>query len=158
MKLRSILFLTLFIIALSLILNMCKHLGVDKVEKINIEGVYNMQAKSDSLIDELLISVDARDSILMRNVDSLQEVIDFRQPIIIKEVERSRDIQSPEYLSSPVYAENLFSVSEPIQIRITDTTIYNIIMVDSFVNKIIYKIDTIYYNSDEIKRLKLKKR
>ena len=38
-----------------------------------------------------------------------------------------------------------------------DTIMYNIIFVDSIVKRTVYKIDTIYYNSDEIKKIKRKK-
>jgi len=37
-----------------------------------------------------------------------------------------------------------------------DSIVYNIIYVDSIVRRTVYKIDTVYYDKDDVKKIKLK--
>jgi len=162
MKLQAkYVFIILSAITLIFMVKMCKSddfLLNYQEEKIQVNEIQHMQATSDSLLNELLIEFEGRDNMYKQSVDSLHGIIEQGQ------VSTHRPV-APEYKVETVKSKDVMMLpkmrlesSELISLKyaLRDTIIYNIIIVDSVVRKTVYKIDTIYYDSKDVKRLKIR--
>jgi anion-transporting ArsA/GET3 family ATPase len=148
----------------------------NRIEMEEIEQLEYMQHTSDSLLQEVLHDIDTRqhqysdeldslnniilnDNLTVEEVKKLQKKIDDTERLL-EEAKQTRDTivmtTDPLELDSIVY-NIIREDSLELNIIHRDSIVYNIIVVDSIVKRTVYKIDTLYYDSDEIKKIKLKK-
>lgn len=148
----------------------------NKLEMEEIEELEYMQHTSDSLLQEVLHDIDTKRNQYGDEIDSLNNII-LNDNLTVEEVKAlKRKIRDTEMLLEQAKdtRDTIVMTTDPIErdslvyniimedsveynIMMKDTIVYNIIYVDSIVKRTVYKIDTLYYDSDEIKKIKLKK-
>jgi len=142
-------------------------------DREDIEKLGELQYESDSLLTEVLHNIDTKQHQYGDELDSLNNII-LNDNLTVEQVDRlKKKIRDTEKLLRDAQnAEDTVIISAGITISETvrDSIIWNIVEMDSvrynitevdsviyhFVVDTVYKIDTIHYRSDEIKKLKLK--
>lgn len=162
---------------LILTVKMCESDGyttLSKQTKEDVDNFENLQHESDSLLTEVLHEIDVKHHKYTDELDSLNKIITngslsseeiaklkkkIKDTQKLLEIERSVDflemVTEPELRDSVVW--NIIE-KDSIKWNIIekDSVVYNIIDNDSVVSRVLYQIDTVYYDSDDVKKLKLK--
>jgi len=134
-------------IILLFIVRMCKAETIRHESSVYVDGT-----QRDSLVNQVVSEIETKDSLMSKQVDSLMSALDDNlRARAIRVVRTQREATYPTLER----VEDIRYINVPIIKK--DTIIYNIIIVDSIVPVIIYKIDTICYNSKDIRKLKLRK-
>ncbi len=124
-----------------------------KAEAIGRESrVYVDETHRDSLMNQVVSKIETKDSLMSKQVDSLRGALDDKSRTRVIRVVRTQRETTYQTLER---VESIRDINVPVIKK--DTIIYNIIVVDSIVPVIIYKIDTIYYDSKDVKKLKLRR-
>ena len=170
-------------ILLLLTIKMCEaddYTAMNIQEQEDLKGFEILQHESDSLLAEVLHEIDTKqhkysdelnrlNEIILNDNLTVEEVHALKKQIIdtkklLEEARNTKDTivltsvttSDPEVRDSLIY-NIIMEDSVEYNYILRDTIMYNIIFVDSVVKRTVYKIDTIYYNSDEIKKIKRKK-
>ena len=131
-----------------------------QIDQTKVEEFKQMQNTGDSLLMEIVNSIDSSENVYVNRLDSLNQLLSQKnisnteKTGIEKEIVKTESLISVEVdrVDDSVVSRNRVIYN----IVSKDTVIYNIIEVDSIVPKIIYEIDTIHYDSDDVKKLKLR--
>ena len=129
-----------------------------QIDQTKVEEFKQMQNTGDSLLMEIVSSMDNKDSVYVNRLDSLNQLLSQKNISKTEKIRLEKEIVRTE-ISVEVdrVDDSVVSRNRVIyNIVSKDTVIYNIIEVDSIVPKIIYEIDTIHYDSDDVKKLKLR--
>jgi hypothetical protein len=124
-----------------------------KAEAIGRESrVYVDETHRDSLMNQVVSEIETKDSLMSKQVDSLRSALDDKSRTrVIRVVRTQRETTYPTLER----VESIRDINVPVIKK--DTIIYNIIVIDSIVPVIIYKIDAICYDSKDVKKLKLRR-
>ena len=148
---------------------------VNKKDKEEIEQLGVLQHESDSLLKEVIHEIDTRQHQYGGILDSLNNII-LNDNLTVEEVKRlEKKIEDTELLLELAknVKDTIIMTADPIErdsvvyniikedsveynIIQKDSVVYNITYLDSIVKRTVYEIDTIHYDSDEIKKLKIK--
>jgi predicted transcriptional regulator len=145
----------------------------------DVQSLEELQNEADSLLTEVIKEIDTQQHKYNKELDSLNNIVlsdnltseqvsrlkkkiketeelleeaknkDAKKVVIVERLERV-EVEAPKV--SPTISIRL---DDSVNIIVRDSVVYN--YVDTIIYKEVYKIDTTYYNSDEIKKLKLKK-
>jgi hypothetical protein len=127
-----------------------------KAEAIGRESrVYVDETHRDSLMNQVVSEIETKDSLMSKQVDSLRSALDDKSRTRVIRVVRTQRETTYPILERLERVESIRDINVPVIKK--DTIIYNIIVVDSIVPVIIYKIDTICYDSRDVKKLKLRR-
>lgn len=156
---------------------------IKEKEQEEIHNISNLKNKSDSLFREVIKEIEIEKITYHQEIDSLNNII-LNDNLTVEDVEKlKRQIRRAERLledtrndedlifidagitvietvkDSVVYNiiredSIVWNIIEKDMIILRDTIIYNI--KDSVVNRTIYEIDTIHYDSEDVKKIKLK--
>lgn len=157
---------------------MCETEGFDinKQDNKDVKSLVELQHESDSLLTLMLEEIEIKQSKYNKELDSLNNII-LNDNLTVEEVntlkQKIKDTQEllveAENEREVVYIDAGVTISERIidsvvlniiekdsvSIIIRDSIVYN--YVDTTIYKKVYKIDTVVYSADEIKKLKIKK-
>jgi hypothetical protein len=127
-----------------------------KAEAIGRESrVYVDETHRDSLMNQVVSEIETKDSLMSKQVDSLRDVLEKRPMVRVIRTDRPVKEVQTQVVERLERVESIRDINVPVIKK--DTIIYNIIVVDSIVPVIIYKIDTICYDSKDVKKLKLRR-
>jgi hypothetical protein len=161
-------FITLAACALIATVKMCKsedYTILSQQAQDEVENFEHLQHESDSLLTEVLHEIDTKqhqyddelerlnkiilnDNLSSEQIESLKKKIVSTQNLL--EIERSAEKSIELVVLSNMSDSVAWNIIE------RDSVVWNIIFIDSIVKRTVYKIDTIHYDSDEIRRIKLK--
>jgi hypothetical protein len=128
----------------------------------DIKKLHNTKDSTLELADEFLNQYHLSNEQKLSEIDSLHHILDSNKQLTKNEIDRlKRMIETrreeivavPERVVRPVFEDSIV-----YNIIKKDTVIYDTIYKPFIVTDTVYEIDTMHYHSDEIKKIKLKKK
>ena len=161
---------------------MCKSKDYTEInlhEQQEIEELHQMHNQSDSLLQEMLYNIEQRQEGYNNELDSLNHLVEneelSHQEILKleKKIRETEKLLELEKIKKDTIVDAVVTVdvdtSDVVNVNIVekdsvvwnivekDSTAWNITYDDTIIKRTVYKIDTLYYDSDDIKKIKFKK-